>query len=449
MIACLALALALAALGIATVPLTASAETIAITGGTVYPIVGPHIPNGTVVLRDGRILAVGAHVAVPAGARRIDARGKIVTPGFINVATTVGLVEVQEENVTNNASAHGPIAAAFRPWEGFFSESAAIAATREEGVTTVGVFPQGPFVAGQAALLDLDRGPASRMLRRAPIAMIASFGGYDSGGDADETAGAPDTAATNPVDALPKSRGEGLEKLRELLADVRYYRAHYAAYDEGRTRDLAASRTDLEALFPVVRGTLPLVLTADRVDDIDVAIRFGQTEHVRVVIAGGAEAWKIAGRLAAAHVAVLSGAMNNIPQSFDELSARQDNDALLRRAGVDVVLVGNSGGGDDDTGYNARNIRYEAGNAVAYGLSYDDALRSVTLAPATVFGEAGRIGSLAAGRDANVVVWSGDPFEFATVAEHVFVRGHEFNDRSRQDQLIERYKQLPRMTSAP
>jgi imidazolonepropionase-like amidohydrolase len=188
------------------------------------------------------------------------------------------------------------------------------------------------------------------------------------------------------------------------------------------------------------------ILKVDRVDDIDAAIRFGRAEHVRIVIAGGAEAWKIAGRLAAAHVAVLSGAMNNIPVSFDALNARQDNDAILRRAGVEVVLIGNTGGGDDDTGYNARNIRYEAGYAVAYGMSYADALRSVTLAPATVFGVADRIGALAAGRDANVVVWSGDPFEFATVAEHVFVRGREFADPSRQDQLIERYRTLPRST---
>jgi imidazolonepropionase-like amidohydrolase len=121
----------------------------------------------------------------------------------------------------------------------------------------------------------------------------------------------------------------------------------------------------------------------------------------------------------------------------------------LRAAGVTVVLVGNTGGGDDDVGFNARNIRYEAGNAVAYGLSHDDALRAITLAPATVFGVADRIGALTPGRDANLVIWSGDPFEFSSVAEHVFVKGREIDDRSRQDELIDRYKTLPRKNNAP
>jgi imidazolonepropionase-like amidohydrolase len=150
----------------------------------------------------------------------------------------------------------------------------------------------------------------------------------------------------------------------------------------------------------------------------------------------------IAPKLAAAHVAVITGAMNNIPTTFDTLNQRQENAALLRRAGVEVILVGNAGGGDEE-GFNARNVKFEAGNAVAYGMSHDDALRAVTLAPATALGVADRVGTLAPGKDANVVVWSGDPFEFSTAVEHVFVRGREYQDRSRQDLLTERYRRLP------
>ena len=116
---------------------------------------------------------------------------------------------------------------------------------------------------------------------------------------------------------------------------------------------------------------------------------------------------------------------------------------MLRRAGVEVALVGNAGGGDEEA-FNARNVKYEAGNAVAYGMSHDDALRAVTLGPATILGIADHVGSLAVGKDANVVVWSGDPFELSTNVEHVFVRGREYHDRSRQDQLMERYRHLPR-----
>jgi imidazolonepropionase-like amidohydrolase len=438
--ACAALA---AVLGAAA---AAGAETIAITGGTVYPVSGPRIPNGTVVIRDGRILAVGANVAIPAGARRIDARGKTVTPGLINAQTQLGLVEVGGERSTRNSSGRGLVNADFRPWEGFFSGSAYIAAAREDGVTTVGIFPTGGLVSGQAAAMDLADGTAAEMVRKAPIGVVATIvTGPRFTSDVDEqTAGDPNTANGGELAAPPASRADALAALRELLADARFYATRHDKYDAGALRGLLASRRSLEALLPVVQGREPLIVEADRVDDIDAMVRFARAEGIRLVIAGGAEAWKIAPRIAAAHVAVLTGAMNNIPETFDRLNQRQENAAILRRAGVNVALVGNAGGGADEETFNVRNIKYEAGNAVAYGMSHDDALRAVTLAPATILGIADRVGSLAPGKDANLVVWSGDPFEFSTSVEHVFVRGREYRDRSRQDQLIERYRKLPR-----
>lgn len=424
----------------------AAADTFAITGGTVYPVSGPRINNGTVVVRDGTIVAVGAGIPIPAGARRIDARGKIVTPGLINAQTNVGLVEVGGERATDNSSARGFINAAFRPWDGLNSESALIPATREDGVTTLGVVPSGGLISGQAAFVDLRRGPASAMVLRGPVAMVASLQtGRGIGGDADETAGAP----TDGSDQTPVSRGEAFMRLRALLDDVRAYAANGHAYNTGALRELGAARTSLAALVPVVRGTLPLVIEAHRVDDIDAAIHFAREQHVRLIISGGDEGWEIASEIAAAHVPVICGAMNNIPQSFDNLNSRQENAALLRRAGVEVVLVGNTGGGDDESGFNARNVRYEAGNAVAYGMRHDDALRAITLAPALVFGVADRVGALRSGNEANIVVWSGDPFEFSTRAEAVFVHGEQLRDRSRQDQLIDRYRQLPPAGRAP
>jgi imidazolonepropionase-like amidohydrolase len=424
----------------------AGAETIAITGATVYPVSGPRIPNGTVVIRDGRILAVGTNVAIPAGARRIDARGKIVTPGLINAQTQLGLVEVGGERSTRNSSGRGLVNADFRPWEGFFSSSAYIASAREDGVTTVGIFPTGGLVSGQAAAMDLADGTAAEMVRRAPVGVVATIlTGPRFTSDVDEqTAGDANTANGGELAAAPASRADALAALRELLADARFYATRHDKYDAGALRGLLASRRALDALLPVVQGREPLIVEADRVDDIDAMVRFARTEGIRLVIAGGAEAWKIAPRIAAAHVAVLTGAMNNIPETFDRLNQRQENAAILRRAGVLVALVGNAGGGADEETFNVRNIKYEAGNAVAYGMSHDDALRAVTLAPATILGIADRVGSLAPGKDANLVIWSGDPFEFSTSVEHVFVRGREYRDRSRQDQLIERYRTLPR-----
>ena len=421
----------------------AGAETVAITGGTVYPVSGPRIPGGTVVIRDGRIVAVGANVTIPAGARVIDARGKTVTPGFINAATQLGLVEVGGERATRNASARGIINADFRSWESFFSASAYITSTREDGVTTVGIFPTGGFVAGQAAAMDLADGTAAEMVRRAPVGIVATIQTAPRAGEDVDEMMSGETAAGGETKDAPLSRGDALGALRELLDDARFYAKNRSKIDAGASRGLTASRRALEAMLPVVQGREPLIVTADRVDDIDALIRLARNERIRLVISGAAEAWRIAPRLAAAHVAVITGAMNNIPDSFDALHQRQENAGLLRRAGVEVALVGNAGGGDEEA-FNARNVKYEAGNAVAYGMSHDDALRAVTLGPATIMGIADRVGSLAPGKDANVVVWSGDPFEFSTNVEHVFVRGREYHDRSRQDQLTERYRRLPR-----
>jgi imidazolonepropionase-like amidohydrolase len=156
----------------------------------------------------------------------------------------------------------------------------------------------------------------------------------------------------------------------------------------------------------------------------------------------------MADRLAAAHIPVLTGAMNNIPSGFASLGQRQENAALLNKAGVAVALIGNAGGGDEEA-FNVRNLKQEAGNAVAYGLAWENALRAVTLTPAEVFGVSDRVGSLQPGREANVVVWSGDPFEFSTRAEHVFVRGREYRDKTRQDLLMERYRNLPSTHNTP
>jgi imidazolonepropionase-like amidohydrolase len=398
----------------------AAAQTIVITGGKVYPVSGPPIANGTVLIRDGVIIAVGANIPIPAGAQRIDATGKVVTPGLINSQTELGVVEVSQVRDTNDSSAKGNnnIAAAFRVWEGLNPASALFAPTRAEGVTSVIVVPRGGLIAGQAAAIDLGSGHVSDVLRRAPVAMIAQIGNSNSAG-------------TN-------ARGELLSKLRTLLDDVKFYMLHRLDYDRAATRGLSAPASDLEALIPVVQGKLPLVIDADRMDEIDAAIKLARDYNLKVMIGGGAEAWLSADRLAAARIPVLTGAMNNIPDSFATLNQRQENAAILRRAGVMVVLVGNTDA--DESRFNARNIKYEAGNAVAYGMSYDDALRAVTLTPAEVFGLNDRIGSLQAGRDANVVVWSGDPFEFSTRVEHVFIRGRENNEPSRQDLLIERYK---------
>jgi imidazolonepropionase-like amidohydrolase len=406
------------------VALRAGAQTIAITGGTVYPVSGPAIQGGTVLMRDGRIVAVGATVPIPSDAQRVDATGKIVTPGLVNAATQLSVVDIGAVANTRNVSARGRegIAASFTVWDGLNPASVLIPPARAGGITSVVIAPRGGLIAGQAAVLHLVPGTAADMVMKSPVAMVGQVGGAQQAG--------------------AQSRGELMLHLREVLDDARAYSRRKADYERAQTRQFAASRLDLEALGPVLDGRVPLLLEADRASDIESALKLARDYNLKLIISGAAEAWMVADKLAAARVPVLTGAMNNIPLSFSSLGERQENAGLLRRAGVTVAIIGNAGGGDEDA-FNVRNVRFEAGNAVAYGMTHDDALRAITLTPAEVFGVADRVGSLQVGKDGDVVIWSGDPFEFATQPEHVFIRGREIREPTRQDLLEQRYKTLP------
>jgi imidazolonepropionase-like amidohydrolase len=388
----------------------------------VYPVSGPAIENGTVLVRDGKIVAVGANVAIPNDATRIDATGTWVTPGLINALTDLGVTEIGAVQATVDRSARGDsgIAASFPVWEGINPASSMLAPARNDGITSVVVVPTGGLIAGQAALIDLVPGALSDMINKAPVAMVAQYG--------------------DPRSAGSNARGEQYARLKEILEDARIYARRRPEFERAQTRPFAARRADLEALIPVVEGRLPLMVNVDRASDIDAVMRLGKELNVQLILVGAAESWMAADRLAAAGIPVVVGSMNNIPQSFSTLGARQDAAALLQRAGAKVVLIGNGSG---EEGFNVRNLKYDAGVAVAYGLPWDAALRAVTLAPAEMLGVANRVGSLQAGRDANIVVWSGDPFEFTTRVEHVFIRGREVERTSRQDELMQRYKTYP------
>ena len=404
--------------------LPVQAQSIAITGGRVFPVSGPVIENGTVLIRDGRIVAVGSGIAIPADARRIDATGRWVTPGLVNAATSVGIQEIGAVGSTVETTARTTqqlqrgVSASFNVWEGFNPASVLIPAARKGGITTAAVLPQGGLISGRGAVMQLvPGGGITEMLLRSPVVMVAQLGAQGT-------------------------RGEQWSRLREVLDDARTYSRRRAEFERSATREFAATRLDLEALIPVVEGRLPLLLGVDRASDIEAALILARDYRLRLMIGGGAEAWMVASKLAAARVPVLTGAMNNIPGSFSTLGQRQENAGLLRRAGVQVAIIGNAGGGDEEA-FNVRNVRFEAGNAVAYGMTWDDALRAITLTPAELFGVADRVGSLQAGRDGDVIVWSGDPFEFASQPERVFIRGAEVTGPSRQDLLEQRYRTLP------
>jgi len=409
--------------GVVAVPATGASaqDVVAIEGGTVHTMTGPALEGATVLIRDGRIEAVGVGLAVPPGALRIDARGGHVTPGFIESGTQIGLVEVNavagsvDHTLTQTTAIRDQIRAALNIADGLNPGSTVIPVTRVEGITTAVSRPQGGLIAGQGVVIDLDGVSLDRMLVRSPVGMWASLGEAGAG-----VAGGARAASTM--------------RLREVLEDARAYTGQRSDYDRGATREYAASRLDLEALQPVLAGEIPLVIEAHRASDIIGALRIADEYDLRLILAGATEGWMVAGDIARAGVPVVVRVMENLPGSFERLGARYENAALLQQAGVRVVLT------SGDT-HNARNLRQEAGNAVAYGLSHDEALRSVTRHAAELWG-LDDYGTLETGKVANVVVWGGDPLEILTPVRHVFIHGRDIPLVSRQTELRDRYMNL-------
>lgn len=414
-----AIRLLLLALGTFATAQTVSAQELAIVGGTVHPVSGPAIEGGTVLVRDGRIVAVGRDVAVPADARRIDATGKVVTPGLFAPTGSLGLVEVDQVGDTDDASfARGDdiVTAAFDVVDGLNPFSTLLPYNRLGGVTTAVAAPSGGLIAGQAAVIALSGDSPTAMLVRPRVAMFASFG-------------------EEGARAAGGARGAAALRLREVFEDARYWRSNRAAFDRGETRELAASRLDLEALQPVLAGTMPLVVEAHRASDILAVLRIAREYGARPVILGGTEAWMVASELAAVGVPVILKPLTSLPAAFERLGARFDNAAILAAARVPIALSA------FET-HRASSIAQEAGNAVRYGLPWEAALRAVTLAPAEIYGVAERTGSLEVGKSADLVVWSGDPFELSTRAEVVIIGGEVMPEWSRQRELFERYRTL-------
>ena len=390
---------------------------LAIVGARVHTEPGAVIENATIVVRDGRVRAVGTNVAVPAGALRIDGAGKVVTAGLIDPSTRLGLVEVALEDSTVDGSfgrgGEDVVHAAYRAADGYNPRSVAIPVSRTGGVTSVVTAPEGGLVSGTGAWAQLvDDGDA---ILAPAVAMYASLGQRGAA-------------------AAGGSRSMAVERLRELLSDAAEYGRRRAAYERNQSRPLAAERLDLVALGPVVQGRIPLVVRAHRASDIRAALRLARELRLRLVIEGGAEAWTVAAELATARVGVILDPTANLPSDFDRVYVRDDAAVVLAAAGVDVALssLGSATG--------VRALRQLAGIAVAQGLSPDAALAAVTTVPARLFGlDRGRIRP---GAVADLVVWSGDPFELSTRAERVIIAGEEQSTRTRQTLLLERYRAL-------
>ncbi len=435
------LAVSLAALA-AVIATPVLAQTVAITNARILTA-GPagEIAQGTVVVRNGKIASVGAGPA-PAGAQVIDAKGGVVTPGFVAANALLGAVEVR--SVGDDLTVINPdIGAAFDVQYGLDPASTLIPVARMAGITRAIVTPlsaggggasfhaddgeeiftaggtggtkASALFAGQAAVIHL--GAAPDILVKPKVGMVVPFGD----GGANVAGGA---------------RGAQIVALRAAFRDVRDYMRNKAAYDRAGVRDLALSKADLEALIPVVEGRMPIIARVHKASDIRAVLKFAREEKVKVILSGAEEGWMVAQDIAAAGVPVILDPLSDRPETFQVLGASLENAARLNAAGVTVAIEGTGGA------HRIRELRYNAGNAVAYGMPYQAALAAVTINPARIFGVADQVGSLEPGKDADLVVWTGDPFEPLSQPTAILIRGQAQPLTSRQIELRDRYKDL-------
>jgi imidazolonepropionase-like amidohydrolase len=404
----------------------AQAETIAITHAKIVTLGSAgQIADGSIIVKDGRIAAVGANVAVPAGARIIDAGGHMVTPGVVASNTSLGAGEVEGESSSDDfAGATDQLSAAFDVSLGVNPASMLIPIARMGGVTRAVITPELPgrgdkkgekLFAGQAAVIDLSGSANSITKRSVALAVDAGSG-----------------AAAH----LGGTHGSVLQRLEADLDEAASYAANKGGYEHGTHRPYALSKEDLEALQPILQGKEPLLIEVHRAADIRRVIELGKRLKLKLILNGVEEGWMVAGDIAASGYPVLLDPQADLPSAFESLNSRMENAGLLAAAGVTIVVI------PPYTGHYARQVRYNAGYAVAHGLPWEAGLAAITRNPAQIFGFGEKAGRIEPGLDADLVVWSGDPLEMLTVPLDVLIKGEEQPMTSRAQDLARRYGTL-------
>ncbi|WP_395344254.1 amidohydrolase family protein [Ningiella sp. W23] len=401
---------------VASVSASALAEKIAITGAQIHTMASSGvIAEGTILLDNGKIQQVLDSDSVPAGYREIDASGKVVTPGFIGAMTSLGLEEVSLSAGVVDARVHAhpvsSVGAAYDVSFGVNSDSTLIPITRVEGFThaVTGISRTGQLFNGQGAIIDLGGSFNAVLKPKAFMHVDVSDRGADTNGE---------------------SRAAMWVALNQSLDEAVFA----SSYDLSPSADWDGmiTRADAKALTSVVSGEVPLLISANRASDIMQALAIkSRFADLNLVLVNATEGWRVASDIASADVPVILNPENNLPGGFDQLGATLENAARLHKAGVMIAI-----------GMDTHNIRLapqHAGNAVANGLPHAAGLAALTLNVAKIFGVDDSMGSLEPGKDAHLVIWSGDPLEVTEAAEQVFIGGEPVEMTSRQIQLRDRY----------
>lgn len=432
----LSIALILAMAG-ATLPALAQ-ETIAIQGAKLLTVTHGVIENGTVLVENGKISEVGANVRVPSGAKVIDARGKVVTPGLIDSGNFLGLVEIPAEKITVDSTEYtDPMHPELRVLDALNPASEWVRVSRAAGITNAVSTPApGNLIAGQSAVISLDGETVEQMVVKSPAALVINLG----------EASKETYAEKNKP---PTTRMGQMAMLRQEFLKAQHYRAEHEAYAkqqaEGKTGEDTSSSNGqrsfgppgrdlkMEALLEALDGKLPVVVRANRVSDLEMALRLAEEFRLRLILSGAAGAWRIADELAAKKIPVIVGRILIQPNRMETLDARLENAALLYKAGVSISIQSGSN-------ESVRELPFEIEYAVSYGLPEDAALAAVTINPARLFGVDDRLGSLDIGKQANLLVLDGMPFRVKTHVLTELINGKVVDLSNHQTELFEFYK---------
>ncbi len=403
----------------------------AITNARIVTVSGPEIENGTIVIRDGKIEAVGSNVSVPAGARTIEARGLTVYPGMIDAGTALGLVEVgQGASGTVDIAEVGELNPNAKAIIAINPHSAHIGVTRVDGVTSAVSLPVGGLISGQGALINLVGTSPAEMAVVPYAALVINYPRTSAGGGGFFTQQQP----INLTEALATANRQ-VEQIRKLLREAEAYGRAQDAYAKDQTIPRPAQNIVLEALVPYVRGERPVIFRADRESELRGVIKFAEEMKLKPIILGGDDAGKIAGLLKEKNVPVILTGIWDLPiREDDSYDTLYENAGKLQQAGVRFCI--SSG----DSGPNVRNLPFYAGMAAAFGLPKAEALKAVTLYPAQIMNVADRLGSIEVGKMANLVVTDGDLLETRTHVRHLFIDGRQVPLTSRHTELNDAFK---------
>lgn len=405
---------------------------LAIVGARVVSVAGPPLEKGTVLVTRGKVTAVGTSVVVPPGATVIEGSGATLYPGLIDGLTAIGLVEIQSVPGSVDTREIREVNAEARAWVAVNPSSEAIAVARANGITAALSAP----VTGQSALIRLAGTSAQELVVKAPVALHLV---YPTGRPPFDISRLFEEPELKTLEERQKEKKKNQEKeLQQLKNLLEAAKAHAAAVAAARSGEVEAPRPDLslESLAPSARGELPVIVRADDEADIRGAVSFAKERGLKLIVAGGLEAWRCSDVLKANDVAVLLNVERLPGRRSDAYDAAYTVPAKLQEAGVRFAIV------SDETAQ-SRNLPYEAAMARAYGLPAAAALRAITLSPAEIFGVGERLGSIEVGKDAHLFLASGDIMDHRTRVLRVFVDGQEQSLETRHTRLYKQFKDRP------